>query len=85
MIDLPTASMKGSSAATNMSFLDFTNTWETVEASHPDATADGYPILKGISRTAQLKAQNLLAKYNLSLNASPEAGGTLSGGGLVEV
>ncbi|NLX72964.1 MAG: T9SS type A sorting domain-containing protein, partial [Bacteroidales bacterium] len=46
---------------------------------------DGYPILKGISRTAQLKAQNLLAKYNLSLNASPEAGGTLSGGGLVEV
>jgi uncharacterized repeat protein (TIGR02543 family) len=85
LIDLPTASMKGSSAATNMSFLDFTTIWETVEASDPDATADGYPILKGISRTAQLKAQNLLAKYNLSLNASPEAGGTLSGGGLVEV
>lgn len=52
--------MQGSSATSNMSGLDFANTWETVEASDADATADGYPILQALPRERQLEAQGIL-------------------------
>ena len=58
-IGLTTSQMQGSSAATNMGDdLDFSSTWETVEAGG-DATADGYPILAGLDRQAQIESQGI--------------------------
>ncbi|WP_049968673.1 GLUG motif-containing protein [Haloferax prahovense] len=55
----PAPEMQGTSAETNMTGLDFTNTWEMVEREDTDAAMDGYPILRGIDRTAQLRAQGI--------------------------
>ncbi|AKU09376.1 PGF-pre-PGF domain-containing protein [Haloferax gibbonsii] len=55
----PAPEMRGASAETNMTGLDFTNTWEMVEREETDAATDGYPILRGIDRTAQLRAQGI--------------------------
>ena len=57
---LLTEEMQGDSAGTEMSLLDFGGFWETVEEEHEDASEDGYPILQGICREAQLEAQGLL-------------------------
>jgi PGF-CTERM protein len=56
----PAPKMQGSSASSdsNMGDLDFTSTWETVEAGG-DATADGYPILTGLDRQTQLESQGI--------------------------
>ncbi|WP_303646813.1 GLUG motif-containing protein [Haloarchaeobius salinus] len=53
----PAPEMQGASAETNLPGLDFTSTWETVESEDPDAAMDGYPILRGVNRTVQLRAQ----------------------------
>ncbi|WP_239640854.1 GLUG motif-containing protein [Haloferax sulfurifontis] len=55
----PAPEMQGESAETNMSALDFTTTWEMVESEDTDAATDGYPILRGLDRTAQLRAQGI--------------------------
>ncbi|MCU4799797.1 hypothetical protein OB920_05385 [Halobacteria archaeon HArc-gm2] len=57
----PAPEMQGASAETNMPGLDFTGTWETVENSDSDATADGYPILRSLDRREQLRAQGIEA------------------------
>jgi hypothetical protein len=56
---LSTGEMQGSAAETNMSGLDFTVNWTTVEASDSDASSDGYPVLQVLNRTVQLKAQGI--------------------------
>ncbi|MDS0260006.1 PKD domain-containing protein [Haloarcula sp. S1CR25-12] len=55
----PAPEMQGESAETNMPGLDFTTTWETVESDDPDAAKDGYPILRALDRTVQLRAQGI--------------------------
>ncbi|ADE01722.2 GLUG motif-containing protein [Haloferax volcanii] len=55
----PAPEMQGASAETNMTGLDFTNTWGMVEREDTDAAMDGYPILRGIDRTEQLQAQGI--------------------------
>ncbi len=57
--NLTEAEMKGNSAQTAMSGLDFTDTWETVEASDSDASGDGYPILQALDRGSQLEVQGV--------------------------
>ncbi|MDA3867034.1 MAG: T9SS type A sorting domain-containing protein [Salinivirgaceae bacterium] len=81
VVGLTTAQMQGSNAATNMNILDFATNWETVEASQADATDNGYPILTELDRYVQLQEQGLLATFQLSISASPVAGGTISGDG----
>jgi len=56
---LPTSNMTGNSAPSNMSGLDFTNTWESVEASDSDTVEDGYPIIQSLDRTYQLGARGI--------------------------
>ncbi len=53
----PAPEIQGSNAKGNMPGLDFTNTWETVASENPDAAMDGYPILRALDRTVQLRAQ----------------------------
>lgn len=57
---LTTDQMTGASAQSSMSEFDFSNTWETVEASDADRQSDGYPILQSISRSRQLDLQSAL-------------------------
>jgi len=54
-----TDEMTGSSAKDELNGFDFDDVWETVEATDPDATDDGYPILQSINRESQLRAQGL--------------------------
>ncbi|WP_233194364.1 PKD domain-containing protein [Haloferax marisrubri] len=55
----PAPEMQGASAEANMSGLDFTGTWETVESEDTDAAADGYPVLRSLDRGDQLRAQGI--------------------------
>lgn len=55
----PAPEMQGASAEANLPGLDFTSTWETVERGDGGAAADGYPILQGLDRRAQLRAQGI--------------------------
>jgi uncharacterized repeat protein (TIGR02543 family) len=81
LVGLTSAQMQGANASTNMNALDFSSVWETVESTHSDATANGYPILQGISRIAQLEVQQLLVTYNLTLSETPSGSGTSNGQG----
>jgi len=56
---LTTTEMQGTSAETNMSALDFTSTWQTVEPGDIDTTTGGYPILDSINRKRQLEVQGI--------------------------
>lgn len=47
--------MIGSYAIGNMTALDFTNIWDTVESADPDSTVDNYPLLQNIDRQQQLE------------------------------
>ncbi|MFB6175285.1 MAG: PKD domain-containing protein, partial [Candidatus Nanohalobium sp.] len=67
---LTTSEMQGSAAETNMSGLDFSNNWTTVLASDPDTTGDGYPILQGLDRRIQLKAQGIYLSPDFSYSPS---------------
>ena len=81
LVGLTTAEMVGASSTVNMTALNFSTIWQTVEAANPDATADGYPILQSIDRVPQLRAQGILTTYNLITGAMPIEGGTVSGDG----
>lgn len=54
---LTTSEMQGSSAETNMN-LDFQGTWETVTGSG-SLSSPGYPILRDLNRSRQIKAQGI--------------------------
>ena len=54
---LVTSEMQGSSAETNMN-LDFQSTWETVTGSG-SLSSPGYPILRDLNRSRQIKAQGI--------------------------
>ncbi|WP_291854791.1 GLUG motif-containing protein [Marinilabilia sp.] len=81
LVGLNTTDMKGVVAQSNMNALDFITIWQTVNGASTDATADGYPILQSIDRAAQLRAQGILATFNLTTLASPVEGGSISGDG----
>jgi uncharacterized repeat protein (TIGR02543 family) len=81
LVGLNTTDMKGGAAQSNMTSLGFADIWQTVEGTSMDATADGYPILQSIDRAAQLRAQGILATFNLTTSASPSEGGSISGDG----
>ena len=55
---LTTSEMQGSSAETNMN-LDFQSTWETVTGSG-SLSSPGYPILRDLNRSRQIKAQGIV-------------------------
>jgi uncharacterized repeat protein (TIGR02543 family) len=81
LVGLNTPNMKGVAAHCSMDALDFGNIWQTVEGASPYATADGYPILQSIDRAVQLRAQGILATFNLTTSALPVEGGNVSGDG----
>ena len=78
---LTTSEMQGNNAEAEMNGFNFDNVWATVDNSHPDATGDGYPVLKILDRYVQLELQGLLVNDNLILLISPEIAGTSSGQG----
>ncbi|WP_144905935.1 outer membrane protein assembly factor BamB family protein [Halobellus captivus] len=51
---LSTPEMTGSSSETYLAAFDFQSTWESVNNSHPNASADGYPILQGLDAESQI-------------------------------
>ncbi|WP_148416584.1 PKD domain-containing protein [Haloferax sp. KTX1] len=55
----PAPEMRGASAETNLTALDFSGTWETVERGDTDAATGGYPILRSLDRGDQLRAQGI--------------------------
>ncbi|MFW6038402.1 MAG: GLUG motif-containing protein, partial [Candidatus Saliniplasma sp.] len=56
---LTTDEMTGENAPNNMQGFDFDDTWETVIEDDEDTTNDGYPILQGLDREEQLRAQGV--------------------------
>lgn len=52
---LVTTDMHGNNAESNMTELDFTNSWDTVESGDSDTTKEYYPILIGLDRQDQLE------------------------------
>lgn len=63
-VGFSTPEMIGTAASQNLAGFDFDSTWELVEAGDDDATADGYPILRGLDRENQLDVQDLAAGAN---------------------
>ena len=50
--------MTGAAAEDNMPRFDFTEIWETIDASSEDAEFDAHPILQPLDRQKQIDAQN---------------------------
>ena len=58
----PVSNMTGSQAQAELSGFDFNNHWETVESSDSDASEEGYPLLRNLSREKQLKVQGVYSE-----------------------
>jgi len=56
---MTTPDMVGSAAETTMDALDFSETWEIVDGSHPAADDDGYPILHSIDAEPQVQTPEI--------------------------
>lgn len=79
---LETDEMQGASAETEMDGLDYTDAWDSVEASDDDSTSDGYPILQSLPRVEQLVVLNNFGEER-SVSGSAAGQGVSSGSLLV--
>ena len=72
----PADEMIGDNASTNMSALDFTNTWQKVTENKTPNTVvpknDSYPILTGIAAKPQLNAQDIETQNITNLDTNKE-------------
>ncbi len=68
-----TEEMTGEDALNNIHGFDFEEIWKTVEEDNEKANEDGYPILQGISREVQFKAQGIYEEeYTLTVTIEGE-------------